>query len=480
MDEKALSEKIRDYLNSTSINAHFKFVDSFCDLIDEKNGIYIEVKPDHFAPAQLLHAIAKQRIKDSKYLGVTDGKEVRLYGPPPYGEILAFAKTFDPTLVFSASQADKPDLNFKAEEILGNPQKVIPLEFGTEDRLFISVENMDSVRSVTEKYRIHLDLLLAWLDGVGEEDAIKVNPGGFLVNTTKGAIYTNESNRERKRKELAEFDGGYRRPKYVSIKPADRPWFESLRVKHEDLADVLHEVDRLLPRKKRRESGVFWTEAEIGDKLAGEILALTKPGFVIEPCVGGGSLVKDIVPRINGTMNDISDAHVDNCRKIFDGDDWRFTTLDVVNTDTAELIAAWGIPPGKTLLLYTNPPFGTSSTSQIVSKKGEMGDRSSRQHAITYPLPLLKYGKGDLFMPIVGRLIEVAKSQKACYLVFFCSIWTLLWEEALPELVSLSYEGFCLRQRLCLRRGELPRHQCDEADCSDHLEACPQREHEAP
>jgi hypothetical protein len=59
MNEKELSQKIRDYLNTTSIDMHFKFIDSFCDIADEKNKVYIEVKPDHFAPAQLLHAIAR-------------------------------------------------------------------------------------------------------------------------------------------------------------------------------------------------------------------------------------------------------------------------------------------------------------------------------------------------------------------------------------------------------------------------------------
>jgi hypothetical protein len=135
--------------------------------------------------------------------------------------------------------------------------------------------------------------------------------------------------------------------------------------------------------------------------------------------VGGGSLVKEIVKHVKGTMNDISVGHVENCRKIYDGYDWKFTTLDVVRNDTSELIKAWEVPSGKTLLLYTNPPFGTSSTGQIVSKKGEMEGKRSRQQAIVYPPTLLKYGKGDLFIPIVGRLIEVAKAQKTCYLVFF-------------------------------------------------------------
>jgi hypothetical protein len=418
MDEAELSKKIAAYLNRAKLGMHFEFVNSFCDIADEKNRVYIEVKPDHFAPAQILHAIAKEGIKDAGKLGVSDGKDVRLYAPPSYGDMHAFAKSFDPKLVFSPSQADKPELNAQAERILGDPEVVIKLQFSTSPYLFIDRESMDSVRTVTDRYKIHLGLLLDWLDGVGEKDSIKVNNDGWLVDIDQGRIFLNEYPQEQEAKEISEF-GGSRRPKHGPIKATDKAWFESLRVRHEDLADVLHEVDRLLSRKKRRETGVFWTEAEIGDMLADEILKLTKPDYVVEPCVGGGSLVKNIVPRVKGTMNDISVGHVQNCRSIYDGYDWKFTTLDVVRNETSELIKAWGVPAGKTLLLYTNPPFGTSSTGQIVSKQGEMEGKPSRQQAIIYPPTLLKYGKGDLFIPIVGRLIEVAKAQKTCYLAFF-------------------------------------------------------------
>jgi hypothetical protein len=405
-------------LNNTQIGMHFKFIDSFCDIADEKNRIYIEVKSDHFAPAQILHAIAREGIKNAKYLGVANSSEVRLFTPPPYGKILAFARGFDPKLVFSASQADKPELNSRAEKLLGNPEKIIQLEFSASKYLFIDREKINTVREVTDKYRIHLDLLLGWLDGVGEKDSIKVNNNGWLVNIDKAEVFTNEYPHERRTTELTEFID-YRRPKHTPIKPADRLWFESLRIKHDDLADVLHEVDRLLPRKERREKGVFWTEAEIGDMLANEILELTKPDYVVEPCVGGGSLVKKIVSRVKGTMNDTSAEHVENCRKIYDGYDWKFTTLDVVANETTELIKAWKVPAGKRLLLYTNPPFGTVSTNRLVSKKGEMNGSVSRKQQIEYNPVLRKYGKGDLFLPIVGRLIEVAKAQKTCYLAFF-------------------------------------------------------------
>ena len=153
--------------------------------------------------------------------------------------------------------------------------------------------------------------------------------------------------------------------------------------------------------------------------MAKEILELTKPDFVVEPCVGGGSLLKNMVPKVKGAMNDIDDNHVENCRKIFDGYDWKFTALDIVNNKTSALIKAWGIPMGKRLLIYTNPPFGTTSTNRLASKKGEMNGNVSRKQLIVIPLELEKYGKGNLYLPIVGRFIEIAKRQKTAYLAFF-------------------------------------------------------------
>lgn len=423
MNEKELSLKIKDYLNRTSLDFKFKFIDDFCDIVDEKNKIYIEVKPDHFAPAQLLHAIAREGIEDAKYLGVADNKVVKLFLPPDFEKIHAFATSFDPKLVFAPNQVDKPELNEQAGKILGEPNKIIKLEFSTSPYLFINKENINSIRQVTDKYRIELDLLVNWLDGVGDVDSIKVNKDGWLVNIDKPNLFTNESAEEKRKKELTEY-GGYRRPKHIPIRSHDISWFESLRVRHEDLADILHEVDRFLPRKKRRERGVFWTEEEIGDKLADEILNLTKPDYVVEPCVGGGSLLKLVVPNVKGVMNDISTNHVENCKRIFDGYKWGFTTLDVVNTQTPDLIKSWKVPTGKRLLLYTNPPFGTTSTGRIVSKKGEMNGKLSRKQSSInngqkYPAVLVKYGKGDLFLPIVGRLIEIAKAYKNCCVAFF-------------------------------------------------------------
>lgn len=418
MNEEELSKNIRDFLNKAYLNYRFKFIDSFCDIADKRNKIYIEVKPDHFAPAQILHAIAREGINDAQYLGVADSRTLMLYSPPPFEKVMEFAKSFDPKFSFTASQVDKPKLNHEAEALLGTPDKIIKLEFENSPYIHVTKDNMKFVREKTDKYRIHLDLLVNWLDGIGETESVGINRDGWLLNTDNGNFFTNESAQQLRDKELSEF-GGFRRPKYLPIKVADVSFFKSLRIRHEDLSEVLHDIDRLLTRKKRRESGVFWTEVEIADRLADEILALSKPDFVVEPCVGGGSLIKKMVPKVKGSMNDISEGHVENCRKIYDGYDWRFTALDVVKTDTDVLIRDWGIPKDGNLLLYTNPPFGTAATNRLVSKKGEIDDQLSRKQPITYPGVLQKYGKGDLFLPIVGRLIEIARARKKTWIAFF-------------------------------------------------------------
>ncbi len=442
MDEKELSKKITEYLNKGQIvGSKFKFIDDFCDIADEKNKIFIEVKPDHFAPAQILHAIARKGIKDSKFLGVADNKEVKLYRPPPFEKIRAFATGFDPTLTFTPSQVDKNHLNEQAFKILSEPDKTIELKFPKTSRRFIDKDNLLSVRKETERYKIDLDLLIDWLDGIGETDTIRVSKDGWLVAVDRlppENVFTNELQDEQQQRL-----GG--KPKHLAIRLDDREWFESLRVRHEDLAEILHEVDRLLTRKKRREKGVFWTEAEVGDKVADEVLALTKPAYVVEPCVGGGSLVRKIVPLVKGTMNDIDVVHVENCKKIFDGYGWRFTTLNVVSTFTDDLIKKWSVPAEQRLLLYTNPPFGTRTSNVLVSKKGEMNGKLSRSQLSTqigerYPEVLEKYGKGDLFLPIVGRLIEIARVHKKTWIAFFSPFG--LYCGKYPKLLDILLKDF--------------------------------------
>lgn len=384
----------------------------------KKNKIYIEVKPSHYAPAQILHAIAKEGIKKATLLGVADSKMVMFYRPPSFKDVVRFARSFDPGLVFTPSNADKPELNRRAFEILGEPTRTIEFDFQPDSYLYITPDNVKGIKQIVESYRIDIGLLASWLDGVGEQGSILVNNDGWLVNIDKTDRFTNESSDERRKTELTEF-GGIRKPKYYAIRAKDKAFFESLRVRHEELSEILHEIDRFLPRQNRRKRGVFWTEQETGDLLSDDILELTKPDYVVEPCVGGGSLIKEMVGKVKGAMNDIDPVHIGNCEKIFEGYDWKFTNLDIVAASSDTLLSAWEVPMDRRILLYTNPPFGTTATNQMVSKKLELEGKKSRKQLILYPPDLIKYGKGDLILPIAGRLIELAKIHRNASIALF-------------------------------------------------------------
>ena len=135
------------------------------------------------------------------------------------------------------------------------------------------------------------------------------------------------------------------------------------------------------------------------------------------------------------------ERHIEGCKKQFDGYGWKSTTLDVVNTATDTLIKEWKLPASE-VLLYTNPPFGTTSTNKLVSKKSEIGDSVSRKLTITYPPALFKYGKGDLFLPIIGRLIEIAKAHGNCSLAFFSPLGLFCGRERYMKLLTALLKDF--------------------------------------
>ena len=310
VDEKGLSIKIKDYLNRNSLDFKFKFIDDFCDLADKTHKIYIEVKPNHFAFAQILHAIAREGIKNAKYIGVANSNKVLLYKPPEFSIISSFSASIDPERIFTPSQVDKPELNERAKAIMGEPFREVDLEFPSDKYFYITLDNLKSIKPIFEKYDIHFSLFVDWLDGVREDETLVVNKEGWIVNVERPDIFTNEHEDEKRSTELTEF-GGFRKAKHKPIREKDIAFFESLRIRHEDLAEILHEIDSFMPQEKRRNRGVFWTEEEIGDRLSGEILSLTNPDLVVEPCVGGGSLLNKIAPRIEGVMNDIDKGHVE-------------------------------------------------------------------------------------------------------------------------------------------------------------------------
>ncbi len=69
-DEADLQRKIVKIFNNSGYQFEKAPSPYFCDIFDKIRKIYIEVKPEHFAPAQLLYGIAKEGIKDKNLRNV--------------------------------------------------------------------------------------------------------------------------------------------------------------------------------------------------------------------------------------------------------------------------------------------------------------------------------------------------------------------------------------------------------------------------
>lgn len=434
-NERKFSLKIVEYLNHNhNLSGYFyTFFDSYCDIADEKNEVYIEVKIDsnHFAFAQLFAGIVKANKVNAKLLGLADNKQVKFYRAPEFKVMKNFIKFYDPTFSFSPSKFDNPEKNNEAEKLLGKPIEEIKFKFQESDYYYITPYNIEEVISRVSKDKIEIKFLLDWLDGVKEEPAIlMVNSNGILINTEDINPFRNTLGN----KETTLYT--------YKITNKNKLWITTLRIKHENLLDLYHRMDELLEINKRRENGVFWTKKGISYDLANEIMDMVEPEYVVEPCVGGGSLISPIISNVHGTVNDIDEFHVQACKKAFDGYGWKFTALNVVTTPTEKLIKEWEIPENKRLLIYTNPPFGASSRNKLSSKKSELNGELSHKINITYSEDLLKYGKGDLFIPVVGRLIEIAKAHKNSYIAFFAPFGLYCGRKRYNKLLNLLLKDF--------------------------------------
>ena len=128
-DEADLQRKIVKIFNTSGYQFEKAPSPYFCDIFDKIRKIYLEVKPEHFAPAQLLYGIAKEGIKDEnlrnvKYIGLACSYEVRFYKAPAYDIILNFAKKIDPEFSTPPSNIQAQQLHNEAFKLLGDHWKI--------------------------------------------------------------------------------------------------------------------------------------------------------------------------------------------------------------------------------------------------------------------------------------------------------------------------------------------------------------------
>lgn len=193
------------------------------------------------------------------------------------------------------------------------------------------------------------------------------------------------------------------------------------------IGDILKIREKMAPITARRNAGNFWTDNIAADKAGNILKQIVQPTFIFEPFVGGGSLIRGFSNRCKGVATDIDEAAIKNLTDEFRGLNWRFYVKNFHSASVQELDALISLEPNDVFLIYTNPPYGTISTNALVSKAGELMGADSRSIKIEYGSNpeeekhiKLTYGAGDLFLPGMGKLIELIKRKSKGFLAFFC------------------------------------------------------------
>jgi hypothetical protein len=183
--------------------------------------------------------------------------------------------------------------------------------------------------------------------------------------------------------------------------------------------------DQLKEISLKRNHGQFYTKINVSEETFALMDQLINPTFIIEPYVGNASLIRTAIltkNAVHGIGNDIDQQTIFQLQDEFKEYAWQFTNLNTILIPVQELISLWKIPqdPLERVVFFTNPPFGTSSTNKLASKKEELkkGTRS-RQIEISYGGMEKLYGKGDIVIPAIGKIIELIKALGQGYLAFF-------------------------------------------------------------
>jgi hypothetical protein len=193
------------------------------------------------------------------------------------------------------------------------------------------------------------------------------------------------------------------------------------------IGDIPKNCEDMAPITARRKSGKFWTNTIAAEKVGRLLQQMVKPTYIFEPFVGGGSLIQGFSNLCRGAATDIDEDIIKKLSQEFRGLNWSFYVKNLFKTSVQELSTLISLEPDDVFLIYTNPPYGTISTNALVSKAGELRGSDSRSIEIAYGCDpneqrYIKstYGAGDLFLPSMGKLIELIKQKSTGFLAFFC------------------------------------------------------------
>ena len=272
---------------------------------------------------------------------------------------------------------------------------------------------------------------------------LKINSSGLIIELNTGKFYTNTDIKPTKMRQKSLIQGFI--PDYRPIRNIyDKQLFESARIKGEDVLGILHKIDTLTPLELRREKGKFFTEEEVSEIVATYIMDYINPEVVLEPFVGAGSLIRPLLNYdIEFTMNDISKGHIEMLEKNFEGYTCHFFSKDFFTIPLAEILTNWYLPDDsqKKFLIYSNPPFGSLSTNQLSMSKSERVV-PSRKIDLDYGGLDKKYGKGDLVIPAIGKMIDVLVARREGYLAFFSPFGIFCGRERYNMLLEQLLQNF--------------------------------------
>lgn len=444
-DEADLQRKITKILNNKGFN--FEIVAHDFDLVDLVKKIYVEVKRDNFAPAQILYAIAKNKIKEVNYIALACNYEIRFYKAPPFDKILQFAKKIDSTLQTAPSNINNNKWANEAFDLLGYHEHIYDYQgicdlSRKDPRIFIDQNNFEYFAMLFKKYEINPARFITFLTNVYENNnEIKVNTDGYIININTGEFFKN-IDVGLKQVSLDKAQSDPLRLNYKPIKDyRDKMLFESTRITSGEVNNILKQMDRLEPLPDRRDMGRFFTKECLSDTIQ-DLVDGIKPDYIIEPFVGTGSLIDPIIEDYKGVANDVVTGYIQTLRKKYIGTGWKFTSIDTVITPYKELFEKWEIPIGKNVLILTNPPFGTVSTNVLASKKGELKDKKSRSKKIQYGGLGDKYGRGDLVLPTLAKCIEIIKRVGNGYIATFSPAGVMVGRKRYSKLFGAFLKDF--------------------------------------
>ena len=450
-DEPDLQRKIAVLLNKNGYDFKKTKANGFCDIIDDVNKIYVEVKPESFAPAQIIYGLARNDIQDARYIGLACAYEIRFYKCPSFNLLLDFAKKIDPKLGKSPSSVNKKEYIDAALELLGFHQSLWDYrgDFKIEDKnheICLNENNYEYFKMLFTKYNINPAQFLSFVAYIESEcSELKINKEGKIYESKHFNVFKNQQNGYHGKQKSQKTLNGDIIHGEQDIRPVkdkhDRDLFESLRIRGVDIEKIIHKMDEMTPLKIRRQIGKFFSGMDLGVYLAGVITELVKPDFILEPMVGGGSLIAPFVGKVPCVINDINKGHVDLLKQKYGDQVDGYFSQNFILTSTSEIVEKWGIPKEGNVLIYTNPPFGTSSTNDLASKKGE-NENDSRETKIDYAELGDTYGRGDLVIPSIARMIEIIKRRGNGFLVFFSPFGVMLGRSRYNKLLSALLENF--------------------------------------